>query len=78
MRAKARPSRATLDDAEKALGRTDADYRKMIAGIRKQERALQLKRRDLEERHEDEIAKLETVIAKAREHYSAALEKWRS
>ena len=76
-RLKSRPSRASLDDAEKALERSDAKHEEAIADIREQEKALQTKRRELERRHEDEVATLEATVAKAREAYGAALEKWR-
>jgi hypothetical protein len=76
-RSKPRPSRARLDDAEKALERSEAEHREAIAEIREQEKALQTKRRDLETHHDAEVAKLEARIAKARESYGAALEKWR-
>ncbi|MBA2935946.1 hypothetical protein HZF05_17845 [Sphingomonas sp. CGMCC 1.13654] len=76
-RSKPRPSRARLENAEKALERSEAEHREAIDRIREQEKALQTSRRDLESRHEAEFAKLEARIAKARAGYGAALEKWR-
>jgi hypothetical protein len=76
-RAKPRPSRARLDQAERALERSQAEHGEAIAQIREQEKALQTKRRDLASRHDEEVAKLEAKIARARESYGAALKAWR-
>ena len=76
-KSKPRPSRARLDKAEEALELSEAEHREIIAGIREQEKELQQRRRDLEMRQEDEVGKLEAAIARARDTYSAALEKWR-
>jgi hypothetical protein len=76
-RSKPRPSRARLEDAEKALERSEADHKAAITKIRQQEKALQQRRHDIEKHHEDEIARLEAAIAQARETYDAALDKWR-
>lgn len=77
-RAKAkRPSRARLDKAEAALADAEVKHRATVDGLRAQERELQRKRRDLEQKHDAETKRLEGRIAKARDEYSEALRAWR-
>lgn len=70
------PSRAALDAAEQAVERAAADHAEAVADLLRREDALRQERRALEKDHEAEMAKLEALARKARERYSAALEKW--
>lgn len=72
-----RPSRARLDKAEAALGEAEEKHRAIVDALRTQERELQRKRRDLEQEHEQNVARLEARIATARDAYSEALRAWR-
>jgi hypothetical protein len=75
--AESRPSRVRLEEAERALERAQAEHKDAIAEIRHREIELRQTRLDLEKRHEAEIAKLQASLAKVRDRYRAALEKWR-
>lgn len=72
-----RPDRAKLEEAEQAVKRADADHTRRIAEVREKEKQLQRERRELEKRHDSEMAKLQKSLDKARDSYAAALRKWR-
>jgi hypothetical protein len=77
VRERPRPSRGKLDEAEKAIERNQADHEKRIADLRRRERDLQNERRTIEANHEREVTRLEATVAKVRDRYSEALQKWR-
>jgi hypothetical protein len=76
-RERPRPSRDRLDEAERAIELAQAEHEKRIADLRQRERDLQKERRAVEENHERDVIRLETALAKVRDRYSEALQKWR-
>ena len=74
---KPRPSRKRLDAAEQALSRAHAAREAAIAEIRRREKALQEERRGLERRHDAQITKKEAMVAKEKEGYRLAMDRWR-
>jgi hypothetical protein len=73
----ARPSREKLEAAEAALDRAATEHETAFDAIRREEKALQEKRRALQREHETEIARLEAAIDRERTRYGSALAKWR-
>jgi hypothetical protein len=72
-----RPSRAKLDDVEQAIECAQVGHAQKIASIQEKEKRPQQERPDLNKRHEIEMAKLESPLAKARDSYTAVPQKWR-
>jgi hypothetical protein len=74
---KPKPSRRSLDAAEKAIERADEKYRSAADAIRDREEALRRERHDLNTRREADLAKLQTKLDDAREVYDRAVDAWR-
>jgi len=75
-RAKAHPSRAAMDDAERLIAEAAAEHAAASADLRQRESALRQERRELERLYEDRTAKLEASLGEVRDRYRAALAKW--
>ena len=73
---KARPSRAALDKAERALRSADERFAGALEKVRREEEALAAKRRELERRHADERERLQRDIDDARSNYHSAMAEW--
>lgn len=76
-KAKLKPSRAKLDEAEHALDQARTAQEEAIAELRRRETDLQHQRRALEQRYDQDIARLDAAATKARDRYEAALRSWR-
>lgn len=72
-----RPSRASLDKAEAALEKIDADFAVKRAEIDKREAALAAERRKLNETESRSRDKAEAVRDRIRESYDEELDAWR-
>jgi hypothetical protein len=75
--ARPRPSRTKLEAAEASLDRARSEHDEAIADLRARERELQQRRRALETDHDATVERLENAIARERERYGVALQKWR-
>ena len=71
-----RPSRGVLDRAEQALKEAEREQGAAMAALRQEERALQERRRKLEEKQARELERLAAAADKARQMYRDAMARW--
>ena len=71
-----RPSRATVDKAEQALERAEQRNRESLAKLKAEEKALDRRRRDLEQKASGERERLQKRVDEARDEYRAAMAEW--
>ncbi len=74
---KPRPSRAALDEAERALAEAEALHQERLAEIAKREAALARERTAAEARQRQERARLDARREKAEAAYQEAMRRWR-
>lgn len=74
---KPRPSRSRVDEAEAAIAAAKKSHAAQLADLAERERALSRERRECEDKHQQELDRLEKELEKAEAHYDAAMEKWR-
>lgn len=75
---KPRPSRNAMSQAEAALENARHQAEAETAELDRREAALREERRAMEARQSRDLAKLEEKVARAREHYEEAMERWRA
>ena len=73
---KPRPSRDELDAAEEAIEKAEKKQRKKLADLDGKIRQLELKRRELQRKHEAERDRLAEEQARARSAYERAMRAW--
>ncbi len=74
---KPRPSRAALEEAERALGEAEARHRERLRDIAEREAALERERKALETKQREERERLEERRDKAEAAYAEAMRRWR-
>ena len=74
---KPRPSRAALDEAEAALEAFQAEAEAELAGLRQREAELRKERERLESRQRAKSDQLARRVARAKERYEEAMDRWR-
>jgi hypothetical protein len=72
-----KPSRATVDAADRAIDEAEVEYRCTVADLKTREAELAAKRRKLEKDHDDLIVRLEGAADDARVAYDRAMAKWK-
>lgn len=73
-----RPSREALARAEAALAAHLVQAEQEIAALAKREEALRQERGRIQARQYDRTRRLETALARIRQRYDAAVERWRA
>jgi hypothetical protein len=73
---KPRPSRAAVDQAEQALEHAEERSREALAKLNVEEKALELRRRELEQKQRSEHDRLQKKLEEARDAYRAAMARW--
>jgi hypothetical protein len=71
-----RPGRAAVARAEAALARAEERHRSALAALRAEERALDKRRRALEDKHRREVERAEAARDAAQERYRGAMAEW--
>lgn len=71
------PSRAALDEAEAAIAAARKAHEEGLIDLIEREKALARERREREEKHRQEMGKLDKALKKVEARYQAAMEKWR-
>lgn len=72
-----RPSRATLDRAERALAAAEAHHARAIKALAEREAELRDQRRALERARDEDLDALSEKVDRARDAYDDAMRAWR-